>query len=348
MNIFSYCEQVDPYEQVVFAYDNLSGLKAIIAIHNTNLGPALGGTRMYPYEHEEDALQDVLRLSRGMTYKAAAAGLNLGGGKGVIIADPRKQKTEKLLQAYGWYVDGLSGRYITAPDMGTCQEDMDVIIKETSYVTGTSKDSGDPSPFTAYGVYKGIKAAVEKEYGRSSLKGLVIVVQGLGNVGYNLCRYLYREDATLVVTDFDKLRVNRAVREFQASPVSPGDILNVECDIFAPCAMGGVLNSLTIPYLKCRIISGAANNVLEIEQEHAEELYQMGIVYVPDYIINAGGLISVSDHFWNYNREYTLEKIEGIYDTVLDVLSEAERENISPFEAANQIAYKRVWQGGSA
>ncbi|GAW92354.1 Glu/Leu/Phe/Val dehydrogenase dimerization domain-containing protein [Calderihabitans maritimus] len=340
MRIFEYFEK-EPYEQVVYGYDTASGLKTIIAIHNTTLGPALGGVRMWPYASEEEALVDVLRLSRAMTYKAAAADMNLGGGKAVIIGDPRRDKTEKLLRAYGRFVDSLGGRYITAEDVGVGKEDMDIIKRETGYVVGVTGGSGDPSPFTAYGVWLGMKAAVKEVYGKESLEGLTIAVQGLGKVGCCLCRHLYRDGARLVVTDINHEAVKKAVKEFGAEAVNPEEIYGVKCDIFAPCALGAVVNDATIPRFNCKIIAGCANNVLEDDQ-HGDFLHDMGILYVPDYIINAGGLINVAEELGGYNRQRALDKINRIYNTVKEVISLAKGKGIPPYQAADMIVRERI------
>lgn len=314
-------EQYD-YEQLVFCQDKQSGLKAIIAIHDTTLGPALGGTRMWTYESEEAAIEDALRLARGMTYKNAAAGLNLGGGKTVIIGDPRKDKNEEMFRAFGRYIQGLNGRYITAEDVGTTVEDMDIIHDETDFVTGISPafgSSGNPSPVTAYGVYKGMKAAAKAAFGTDSLEGKTVAVQGVGNVAYNLCRHLHEEGAKLIVTDINKEAVERAVAEFGARAVDPDDIYSQECDIYAPCALGATINDDTIPQLKAKVIAGAANNQLK-ETRHGDQIHDMGIVYAPDYVINAGGVINVADELYGYNSERALKKVEGIYGNIERVL----------------------------
>lgn len=265
MEIFKYLEKYD-YEQVVICQDKESGLKAIIAIHDTTLGPALGGTRMWTYESEEAAIEDALRLAKGMTYKNAAAGLNLGGGKTVIIGDPKKDKNEALFRAFGRYIQGLNGRYITAEDVGTTVADMDLIHEETDYVTGISPafgSSGNPSPVTAYGVYVGMKAAAKAAFGTDSLEGKTIAVQGVGNVAYHLCKHLHEEGAKLIVTDINKEAVQRAVDDFGAEAVGINDIYGVECDIYAPCALGATVNDDTIPQLKAKVIAGSANNQLK-------------------------------------------------------------------------------------
>ena len=329
MEIFKYLEQYD-YEQVVFCQDKQSGLKAIIAIHDTTLGPALGGTRMWTYESEEAAIEDALRLAKGMTYKNAAAGLNLGGGKTVIIGDPRKDKNEEMFRAFGRYVQGLNGRYITAEDVGTTVADMDMIHEETDFVTGISPafgSSGNPSPVTAYGVYRGMKAAAKEAYGTDSLEGKTVAVQGVGNVAYTLCRHLHEEGAQLIVTDINKEAVQRAVDDFGAKAVEPDEIYGVECDIYAPCALGAVINDETIPQLKAKVIAGSANNQLK-ETKHGDLIHELGIVYAPDYVINAGGVINVADELYGYNSERALKKVETIYNNIEKVIEIAKREEI--------------------
>lgn len=336
-------EQYD-YEQLVFCQDKQSGLKAIIAIHDTTLGPALGGTRMWTYESEEAAIEDALRLARGMTYKNAAAGLNLGGGKTVIIGDPRKDKNEEMFRAFGRYIQGLNGRYITAEDVGTTVEDMDIIHDETDFVTGISPafgSSGNPSPVTAYGVYKGMKAAAKAAFGTDSLEGKTVAVQGVGNVAYNLCRHLHEEGAKLIVTDINKEAVERAVAEFGARAVDPDDIYSQECDIYAPCALGATINDDTIPHLKAKVIAGAANNQLK-ETRHGDQIHDMGIVYAPDYVINAGGVINVADELYGYNSERALKKVEGIYGNIERVLEISKRDRIPTYLAADRLAEERI------
>ncbi len=336
-------EQYD-YEQLVFCQDKQSGLKAIIAIHDTTLGPALGGTRMWTYESEEAAIEDALRLARGMTYKNAAAGLNLGGGKTVIIGDPRKDKNEEMFRAFGRYIQGLNGRYITAEDVGTTVEDMDIIHDETDFVTGISPafgSSGNPSPVTAYGVYKGMKAAAKAAFGTDSLEGKTVAVQGVGNVAYNLCRHLHEEGAKLIVTDINKEAVERAVAEFGARAVDPDDIYSQECDIYAPCALGATINDDTIPQLKAKVIAGAANNQLK-ETRHGDQIHDMGIVYAPDYVINAGGVINVADELYGYNSERALKKVEGIYGNIERVLEISKRDRIPTYLAADRLAEERI------
>jgi leucine dehydrogenase len=343
MEIFKYMETYD-YEQLVFCQDKQSGLKAIIAIHDTTLGPALGGTRMWTYESEEAAIEDALRLAKGMTYKNAAAGLNLGGGKTVIIGDPRKDKNEEMFRAFGRYIQGLNGRYITAEDVGTTVADMDLIHEETDFVTGISPSfgsSGNPSPVTAYGVYRGMKAAAKEAFGTDSLEGKTIAVQGVGNVAYNLCKYLHEEGAQLIVTDINKDSVKRAVEDFGAKAVDPDDIYSVECDIYAPCALGAVINDSTIPKLKARVIAGAANNQLK-ESRHGNLIHELGIVYAPDYVINAGGVINVADELYGYNRERAMKKVEGIYDNIARVIEISKRDKIPTYVAADRLAEERI------
>ena len=334
------------HEEVVFCQDRDTGLKAIIAIHNTTIGPALGGCRMWNYESEADALKDVLRLSRGMSYKAAIAGLNLGGGKAVIIGNSKKEKNEILFRSFGRFVQGLAGRYITAEDVGTSVKDMEWVRMETRYVTGISRalgGSGDPSPVTALGTCSGIKAAVKKQLGKDSLNNLKICVQGLGHVGYHLCRYLHREGVKLFVTDIHKDLIKRVVNEFDASVIDMEDLYGANVDIYAPCALGATLNSETIPKLKCSIVAGAANNQLKKEDEHSTMLKNRGILYAPDYAINAGGLINVANEIEGYNRERAFTRAkEGIYDTLTTIFNQAQNDNVTTHMAALKVAKKRI------
>ncbi|GAK02304.1 leucine dehydrogenase [Geomicrobium sp. JCM 19037] len=336
--------QTDQYEQVIFCQEKTSGLKAIIAIHDTTLGPALGGTRMWNYDNEEDALRDVLRLAKGMTYKNAAAGLNLGGGKAVIIGDARKDKNEGMFRAFGRYIEGLSGRYITAEDVGTTEADMDTIYQETNYVTGKSKafgSGGNPSPVTAYGVYVGMKAAAKEAFGTDSLSGRTVAMQGVGNVSFELGKYLHKEGAKLIVSDIHQPSVDRAVNEWNATAVAPEDIYDQECDIFAPCALGAVINDDTIPRLKSSVIAGAANNQLK-EQRHGDVLHEKGIIYAPDYVINAGGVINVYDELLGYNRERVMQKVEELYHSMTRVFEVSKRDNIPSYQAADRMAEERI------
>ena len=343
MEIFKYLEQYD-YEQVVFCQDKQSGLKAIIAIHDTTLGPALGGTRMWTYESEAAAIEDALRLAKGMTYKNAAAGLNLGGGKTVIIGDPRKDKSEELFRAFGRYIQGLNGRYITAEDVGTTVADMDLIHEETDYVTGISPafgSSGNPSPVTAFGVYVGMKAAAKEAFGTDSLEGKVVAIQGVGNVAYTLCKYLHEEGAQLIVTDINKEAVQRAVEDFGARAVEPNEIYGVECDIYAPCALGATVNDDTIPQLKAKVIAGSANNQLK-DTRHGDLIHEMGIVYAPDYVINAGGVINVADELYGYNHERAMKKVDQIYASIEKVIAISKRDGIPTYVAADRMAEERI------
>jgi leucine dehydrogenase len=343
MQMFDEMTNLD-HEQLVFCNNIDAGLRSIIAIHNTTLGPALGGTRMWPFATEEEAITDVLRLSRGMTYKAAAAGLNLGGGKAVIIGDPKTDKTEELFRAYGRFIEGLGGRYITAEDVGTSVEDMEYVFMETKHVTGITAalgGSGDPSPVTAFGVFQGIKAAVQERMDRDSLDGVRVAVQGLGHVGYHLVKNLIEGGAEVIVTDIDPERLDRVVSEFSVKSVGPDEIYSQDVDIFSPCALGAVLNDNTIPELKCRIIAGSANNQLESER-HGIEIEKRGILYAPDYVINAGGLINVAVELEGYNRERAMRRSKQIYDRLLEVFAIAKEENIPTSESADRMAEKRI------
>jgi leucine dehydrogenase len=334
----------DEHEEVVFFHDPPSGLRAIVAIHSTALGPALGGTRFYPFLSEEDALRDVLRLARGMTYKAAAAGLDLGGGKAVIIGDPKRDKSEELLRAYGRFIESLGGRYITAADVGTGREDMDVLRRETRWVTGVSKSlggSGDPSPVTAYGVFQGLRACAEEALGTSSLEGVRVVVQGAGKVGFSLAKHLLEAGAVVSISDVDVDAIGRAVNKLGVDTVEPGKAHAAECDIFAPCAMGAVIRDDTIPELKCTIVAGAANNQLE-RPEHGDALRALGILYAPDFVINAGGLMNVADELVGYDRERAMKKVEGIYRTLREVFRRSGMDAITPSQAAERVAEERM------
>ncbi|MFF5995454.1 Glu/Leu/Phe/Val dehydrogenase [Lysinibacillus sp. KU-BSD001] len=343
MEIFKYMEKYD-YEQLVICQDQESGLKAIIAIHDTTLGPALGGCRMWTYASEEEAIEDALRLARGMTYKNAAAGLNLGGGKTVIIGDPFKDKNEEMFRALGRFIQGLNGRYITAEDVGTTVSDMDIIHEETNYVTGISPafgSSGNPSPVTAYGVYLGMKAAALEAFGSESLSGRKIAVQGLGNVAYTLCEYLYNDGAELIVTDINEKAIDRVVEKFGAIRVAPHEIYEQDVDIFAPCALGGIINDETISQLKVKIIAGSANNQLK-ESRHGDILHEQGILYAPDYVINAGGVINVADELYGYNRDRAMKRVETIYDSLIKIFAISKEENIPTYIAANRLAEQRI------
>jgi len=349
MSFFEQMAERD-HEQLVVCYDEVSGLKAIIGIHNTTLGPALGGCRFWNYATEEEALTDVLRLSRGMTYKSAAAGLNLGGGKAVIIGDPKKLKSEHLFRAYGRFVQGLNGRYITAEDVGTTVQDMEWVRMETDHVTGISRalgGSGDPSPVTALGVFEGMKASLKWHTGSESLAGKTIAVQGVGHVGYHLVKYMHNDGAKIVMCDIDDENLKRVSTDFpDVKTVGIDDIYDVECDVYAPCALGGTVNSDTIPRLKCQIIAGSANNILKDEEQDAKSLRKAGILYAPDYVVNAGGLINVANELEGYNRERALQQASGIYDIMMNIFQIARDEDISPHRAANALAERRIQKIG--
>lgn len=348
MKIFKYMEKYD-YEQLVICHDKVSGLKAVIGIHDTTLGPALGGTRMWNYATEEEAIEDALRLAKGMTYKAAAAGLNLGGGKTVIWGDSKTQKSEELFRAFGRYVQSLNGRYITAADVGTVVDDMDNIKLETDNVVGISLSqggSGDPSPKTAYGVFRGVQASANEAWGSDDLTGKVIAVQGTGKVGYYLCKYLHEAGAKLIVSDIDQASIDRVVKEFGAQVVGLDEIYSVECDIYSPNALGATINDDTIPQFKCRVIAGGANNQLK-EERHGDKIHEMGFVYAPDYVINAGGLINVADELNGYNEERAMQKISKIYDNIKKVYTIAKRDNMPIYLAADKMAEERIEKMGS-
>ena len=344
MEVTKLMEKFD-YEQIVFCQDRAAGLKAIIAIHDTTLGPALGGTRMWPYACEEEALIDVLRLSRGMTYKNAAAGLNLGGGKAVIIADPRTGKSEALFRAFGRFVESLNGRYITAEDVGICVEDMDIVRQETRHVNGVGAiagSSGDPSPVTALGVLRGMQACAKTVWGSEKLTDKTVAIQGLGHVGYNLSKYLHAEGAKLIVTDVNEANIARVIQETGAAATSPEEIYGVDCDVFAPAALGAVLNDETIPQLQCRIVAGAANNQLK-EDRHGDVLREKGILYAPDYIINSGGVINAADELnGGYKRERVLKAVEIIYRNIEEIIAISENNNLSTNKAADILAERRI------
>ncbi len=343
MSVFEHING-DGYEQVVFCSDDQSGLRAIIAIHSTALGPALGGTRFYPYPAEEQALVDVLRLAKGMTYKAAAAGLDLGGGKAVIIGDPRRNKTEELLRAYGRFVETLGGRYITAEDVGTALEDMDVVRRESRWVTGCSHTyggSGDPSPVTAFGVLQGIKACALEVFGEPDLAGRTVALQGVGKVGHALCGYLVEEGAKVTIGDIDVDNLGRAVNDYGVQTVSLADIHKLEVDVFAPCALGGIVNDDTISEFRCKIIAGAANNQLA-RQEHGDKLRDLGILYAPDFVINAGGLINVEDELRGYDRARAMKRVEGIYKQLQLIFAMAAERGLSTARAAEEHAQERI------
>lgn len=341
--VLSQVEQFD-HEQVVYFQDKSVGLKAIVAIHDTTLGPALGGTRMWHYASEEEALCDVLRLSRGMTYKAAAAGLNLGGGKAVIIGDPKKDKSELLFRTYGRFINTLGGRYITAEDVGTDVNDMEYIFMETDYVVGVEiaqGGSGNPAPFTSLGVFQAMKVCLQKIFGEESFKGRSVAVQGVGQVGSHLIRRLKAAGAKVFGSDIDEEKLKKAKEELGFEVVRAEEIYQVPCDIFAPCALGGIINDKTVGQIQCKIIAGSANNQLE-KPEHAKMLKERKILYAPDYVVNAGGLINVYLELEGYSRERAERMTRGIYYNLKKVLEIAQEKGITTEEAANLMVEERL------
>lgn len=336
---------VKGYEKVVKVTDPRANLTAIIAIHNTTLGPALGGTRIQPYATFEAALEDALRLSKGMTYKSAVAEVGFGGGKSVIIADPKTQKTPELLMAFGAAVEKLAGLYICAEDMGCTGEDVKRIRQVTKYVVGLphEKSSGDPGPFTAWGTFRGIQSVVKRLYNTDSLEGKKVAVQGLGNVGGYLIDYLFWAGAELILSDVDQAKLSRYAAKYNAKTVSPDQILKVECDVLAPCAAGGILNDQTIPELRCKAVAGSANNQL-LRDSHAQTLKERGILYAPDFVINAGGLLNVAEELEDagYNPKNPRYKVHHIYDTLLAIYEIAEKNKESTHAAALSLADYRI------
>ena len=343
MEIFTQ-KDFEQHEQIMYCYDKKSGLKAIIAIHNTTLGPGLGGCRFWNYEDEKEALIDVLRLSKGMSYKAALANLELGGGKAVIIGDARSDKSPELLASFARYVDRLCGSYITAEDVGTTVADMELVSKHTPHVVGLDKNggSGDPSIFTALGVFQGLKACNKYLTGSDDLKGKHVTIQGLGKVGEDLAKRLRNVGASLTITDIDYTHAKQLAKELGASVVEPDDIYSVKADYFSPCALGAVLSDDTIPRLRVKAVCGSANNQL-VRSYHAETLSERGILYAPDFLVNAGGLVNV---YYEYNKTYdeavATSKVEEIYDTLLQILEISERHNTLPLNAAKQLAEERI------
>ena len=338
-------EHLDTYghEQVVFCHNKDAGLKAIIAIHNTVLGPALGGTRMWPYKSEQEALNDVLRLSRGMTYKNAVAGLNIGGGKAVIIGDPATDKSEALFRAFGQFVESLGGRYITAEDVGIDVNDMEFVSRETEYVTGVHQvhgGSGDPSPFTAYGTLQGLLATLNRKFGDEEVGKYSYAVQGLGHVGMEYVKLLKERGAKLFVTDLNPALVEHAVEEYGAEAVKPDEIYDLPVDVFSPCALEYAINEQTLPRLKAKVICGTANN--QMSHVTGVEAAKRGILYAPDYAVNAGGVMNVSLEIDGYNRERAMRMMRTIYHTVGRIFDLADKENIAPQYAADRIAEARM------
>jgi leucine dehydrogenase len=335
----------DDHEQIVFCNDKDTGLKAIIGIHNTVLGPALGGTRMWNYNNEWEALNDVLRLSRGMTFKSAITGLNLGGGKAVIIGDAKTQKTPELMRRFGEFVHSLSGKYITAEDVGMTTEDMDTVREVTPYVTGISESkggAGNPSPITAYGVFMGMKAAAKFKFGSDVLEDKSVYVQGIGHVGEALVEHLVNEGAKVTIADINQERLEEIRSKYDVTIYGGQDIYSEPMDIYAPCALGATINDDTIERLQAKIVAGAANNQLAEENKHGRILQEKGIVYAPDFLINAGGIINVYAELENYDRQEIMRKTENIYNTTLEILDHAKINNITTHTAALNIARERI------
>ncbi|MFT5839182.1 MAG: leucine dehydrogenase [Flavobacteriales bacterium] len=346
MSVFEHSE-FDGHEHVAFYQDKNTGLKAIIAVHNSNLGNALGGCRMWPYSSDEEAIRDVLRLSKGMTYKAAMAGLKQGGGKAVIIGNPRTEKTPEKMLAMGNFIDSLSGKYISAEDSGLTVDDLKLMGKQTQYVSGiqakyhinSEPADGNPAPSTAYGVYVGLKASVEHSMS-SELEGIKVAIQGLGNVGMRLAKHLYKQGAKLYVTDIHPENIEKALLEFSAIAVNPADIYDLDVDVFAPCAMGAILDKENIARLKVKVIAGAANNQLA-KEEYGQLLADKGILYAPDYVINAGGIIDIYHQSITSSDKELRDHIEKIKDTLLEIYSRAQSKKIATNIVANQIAEER-------
>ena len=342
--IFEYIEKFDA-EQVIFCRDKSSDLKAIIVLHDSTLGPATGGTRAWYYEKEEDALIDCFRLAKGMTYKYAAAGINLGGGKAVILLKRGQKPTEAMLRALGRYVETLGGRFITGEDVGLTVGDLEYINMETDYVVGLPREyggSGGPSPYTALGVVEGMKVCCEEIFKNSSLNGRIVAVQGVGNVGYNVVKLLHNEGAKVIVTDVNEERIKRVAEEFGVDSVSPDEIYDIDCDIFSPCALGGILNDDTVPRLKCKIVAGSANNQL-LEPRHGDLLHQKGILYAPDYIINAGGTIADTDELEDgFNAKRAQKKVKRVAENLKFVFKISKERNIPTYKAADIFAEERI------
>jgi leucine dehydrogenase len=334
----------DGHEQVVFFQHKATGLRAIVAIHSTVLGPALGGLRMWPYLTEEEALRDVLRLSRGMSYKAAVAGLNLGGGKAVLIGDPERDKSEELFRMLGRFIGSLGNRYITAEDVGTTVEDMEFIFQETDRVVGVHEahgGSGDPSPYTAFGTLRGMQAAIEEKLGHNNFGNLSVAIQGVGHVGQHLARLLRERGARVIVTDINEERIGEAVERYGCEAAGMDQIYDADVDVFAPCAMGGVINEDSLPRLRCKVVAGSANNQLESDV-WGSALEERGILYAPDFAINAGGLINVAIELQGYNRERADLQVGMIYNNLKRIFDIARRDGIPSWQAANRMAEERI------
>ncbi len=334
----------DNHEQVVFCSDKDSGLRAIIAIHNTKLGPAVGGCRLWNYASDEEALVDVLRLSKGMTYKNALAGLTMGGGKSVIIGDPEKIKSEQLFKAFGQALERLNGRYLSAEDVNITTHDIAIANSVTQFVTGTEGKSGNPAPFTALGTFLGIKASVKHKLNKDNLNNVTVAVQGLGSVGYQLCRHLYQAGAKLIITDINQESLDNAAQEFNAKIVDLNEIYDQDVDVYAPCALGATINDDTLTRLKAVIVAGCANNQLA-ESRHDQALFDQGILYAPDYVINAGGIINVSFED-NYDVKKSTQKVEEIYQTLLNIYQQSADKNIATGVIADNMAREIIKKGG--
>lgn len=330
------------HEQLLFCNDNATGLKAIIAVHNTVLGPALGGTRMWPYKSETEALTDVLRLSRGMSYKNSISGLNLGGGKAVIIGDHRTMKSEALFRRFGKFVEGLAGKYITAEDVGISPIDMTYVNMETNHVVGLPGKSGDPSPVTAHGTYMGMKACAKQQFGSDSLSGKKIAVQGVGHVGEYLVAALAKENAEIYITDIHEPTLARVAKQYGAKVVGLDEIYDIDMDIYAPCALGATVNDDTLSRLKCSIIAGAANNQLQNEDIHGRMVMEKGIIYAPDFALNAGGVINCYSEVKGLSAEWAMDKAEAIYTTIHNIVTRSSSENVPTYKIANKMAEERI------
>ena len=329
------------HELVLIGRDEASGYHGIIAIHSTALGPAVGGTRFWHYESEDEALTDALRLSHGMTYKSALAGVPLGGGKSIIIRNNTTSNREALLRAHGRFVETLNGRYITAEDVGTSPADMEIVRLETRYIAGLLGGSGDPSPYTARGVFRAIQASTKFLWNSDELSGATVAIQGCGNVGYHLAKLLHEAGAKLIVTDVNDNNLSRVVDEFAAEPVQPNEIFSVRADVFAPCALGGVINDETIPELKVQIVAGSANNQL-LEERHGTMLQDRNILYAPDYVANAGGVLNGCTELLGWEAELAARKVDEIYDTILTIFESAQAEGITTNKAADRLAEDRL------
>ena len=333
------------HEEVVFFNDDSCGLRAIVAIHDTTLGPALGGCRMWPYTSEEEALEDVLRLARGMTYKASISGLNLGGGKSVIIGDPKKDKSEALFRSFGRFIESLNGRYVPAEDVNISVADIEHVFTETSNVVGIPKihgGSGNPAPYTALGVFRGIEASCHRAFGGRSVAGKTVAIQGIGAVGTHLAKLLVENNARVLYTDINEDNITRLKKKItNAQYIDPNAIYSIECDIFSPCALGAIINDDTIDQLKCRIIAGSANNQLQ-EERHGAILRKKDILYAPDYLINAGGLMNVSIEYEGWSDEKAKRMVDAIYDTTMKIFAVSDEQNIPVYQATNLLAEKRI------